>query len=83
MAKPKSYGTLYWQMNDAWPSISWSSIDYYGRWKPLQYMAKRLFPNIAIFTDYQNNIFVINDNLYAIEAEAIIRLMSFDGKIIE
>ena len=49
MAKPMCGGSLYWQMNDAWPGISWSSIDYYGRWKPLQYMAKRSFTNIAIF----------------------------------
>jgi beta-mannosidase len=48
-AKPRCYGTLYWQLNDAWPAISWSSIDYFGRWKPLQYMAKRLYPTVAIF----------------------------------
>jgi beta-mannosidase len=50
IAKPKSFGTLYWQMNDAWPAVSWSSIDYFGRWKPLQYMAKRLYADVAIFT---------------------------------
>lgn len=49
-AKPKCYGTLYWQFNDAWPAISWAAIDYYGRWKPLQYFAKRTYPNIAVFT---------------------------------
>jgi beta-mannosidase len=52
MAKPMSYGTLYWQMNDAWPAISWSSIDYYGRWKPLQYMAKRLYPDVVVYYNH-------------------------------
>lgn len=66
-SKPKSYGTLYWQFNDAWPAISWSSIDYNGRWKPLQYMAKRLYPNIAIFCLRNYKIFVVNDNLYDVE----------------
>ena len=48
-SKNQSAGTLFWQMNDAWPAISWSSIDYYGRWKPLQFNAKRLYPDVAIF----------------------------------
>ena len=79
LAKPKSYGTLYWQMNDAWPAISWSSIDYYGRWKPLQYMAKRLYPNIAIFC-VDGTVKAVNDNLYPVDAIAIIKVISFSGE---
>ncbi|MBQ8640008.1 MAG: glycoside hydrolase family 2 protein [Lachnospiraceae bacterium] len=36
-------GALYWQINDNWPVASWASIDYYGRWKALHYMAKEFF----------------------------------------
>ena len=41
-------GTVYWQLNDCWPVASWSSIDYYGRWKALHYYAKRFFSPFAI-----------------------------------
>lgn len=41
-------GTLYWQLNDIWPVSSWASIDYYGRWKALQYVAKRSYSPVMI-----------------------------------
>lgn len=78
-AKPKSYGTLYWQFNDAWPAISWSSIDYYGRWKALQYMAKRSYPDIAIFLQNNLTALAINDKLEEVEASIQVRVLGFDG----
>lgn len=41
-------GALYWQLNDCWPVASWASIDYFGRYKALQYAAKRFFAPIMI-----------------------------------
>lgn len=41
-------GAVYWQLNDCWPVISWSSIDYWGRWKALHYYAKRFFAPVMI-----------------------------------
>ncbi|MGC8780384.1 MAG: beta-mannosidase, partial [Anaerolineae bacterium] len=39
--RPRCMGALYWQFNDCWPAISWSSLDYFGRWKALHYAARR------------------------------------------
>ena len=41
-------GTLYWQINDNWPVASWASIDYFGRWKALHYMAKKFYGPQAV-----------------------------------
>ena len=42
-------GLLYWQLNDCWPGITCSGIDYYGRWKALHYGSRRFFaPVLAI-----------------------------------
>jgi beta-mannosidase len=42
-AKPYCMGSLFWQLNDCWPSVSWSAIDCYGRKKKLYYDAAKLF----------------------------------------
>ncbi len=41
-------GAVYWQLNDCWPVASWASIDYFGRWKALHYVAKRFFAPVMI-----------------------------------
>lgn len=41
-------GALYWQLNDCWPVASWASIDYFSRWKALQYMSKRFFAPLLV-----------------------------------
>lgn len=41
-------GAIYWQLNDCWPVISWSSIDYHFRWKALHYAARRFFAPLMI-----------------------------------
>jgi beta-mannosidase len=46
--KPHCMGTLYWQLNDLWPCASWSSIEYGGQWKALQYMIRRLYAPVLV-----------------------------------
>ncbi|MEO6002087.1 MAG: glycoside hydrolase family 2 protein [Opitutus sp.] len=48
---PRSMGTLYWQLNDCWPVASWSSIEFTGRWRALQHIARRIFAP-ALVTAY-------------------------------
>ena len=82
-AKPNNMGTLYWQLNDCWPAISWSSIDYFGNWKALQYKAKKAFKNVLISSVLENNnvqTFVINDTFNAIQGILKLKVVDFYGK---
>lgn len=45
---PRGMGTLYWQLNDCWPVASWSSLDYFGRWKALHYMARHFYAPVIV-----------------------------------
>jgi beta-mannosidase len=45
---PKSMGCVYWQYNDCWPCSSWASVDYFGRWKALHYMAQRFYASLLV-----------------------------------
>ncbi|ARV06171.1 beta-mannosidase [Polaribacter sp. SA4-10] len=82
-AKPTNMGTLYWQLNDCWPAISWSSIDYFGNWKALQYKAKKAFENILISSVIENGnvkTFVINDTFEYLKGNLKLRVIDFYGK---
>ncbi|MEH3158692.1 MAG: glycoside hydrolase family 2 protein [Sphingomonas taxi] len=51
--RPVTMGSLFWQLNDVWPSISWASIDHFGQWKLLHYEAKRAFAPQAIVAEHR------------------------------
>ena len=54
-SRPRSMGSLYWQLNDAWTSISWSSIDYYGNKKALHYKLSEIYAPILLGMDETEN----------------------------
>ena len=83
---PYCMGTLYWQLNDCWPVASWSSVDFFGRWKPLHFEAKTQFEpqKLSHFLDGdQLSIYLISDEKLIPGTEARWRfdLTEFDGNI--
>ncbi len=53
-------GAIYWQMNDCWPVVSWSGVDYYGRYKALHYAARKFYAPVAHSIHPENGGFTVN-----------------------
>ena len=57
-------GILYWQLNDCWPVASWSSLDYFGRWKALHYATRRFYAPLMLSIEDkppEQGVYVSND----------------------
>ena len=78
--KDQCMGSLYWQLNDCWPGASWSSIDYYGKWKALYYQTKKAFNPIIVtneFIDSNLHIKAITDLNEEFSGEVELSLLNF------
>lgn len=79
-AKPYNMGTLYWQLNDAWPVTSWSSIDYYGNPKVLQERLRMLYAPVLLSVDRKDyGVFVTSDLLRSIDGTLTVRVCDLEG----
>lgn len=84
-SRPYTMGSLYWQLNDVWPGASWSSVDYYGRWKALHYHARRFFAPVAVAAlrkDGTTTVSLLNDRTRALKGELRLRVFDMDGKLL-
>ncbi len=83
--KGYSMGSLYWQLNDCWPVASWSSIDYFGKWKALHYSTKKAFQPVLINflkTDSEIELHIISDLLESKEVDLNLKVLSFSGEVL-
>ena len=79
-------GALYWQLNDCWPAISWSSIDYFGRWKALHYASRRFYAPLLLSIKDEGlrmEVFVTNDRPAPWEGRLRWSLETLDGRSVE
>ncbi len=76
-------GTMYWQIDDCWPVASWSSIDYYGKWKALHYFVKKAYaPILPTYKeeDGELGIYIVSDELVPIvNASLEVEILDFYG----
>ncbi len=81
---PYVMGSLYWQINDCWPVASWSSIDYYKRWKALHYYVTKAFQEsivIPYLTSDSLKIYVASDRQKPHQATLQLNLVDFKGQV--
>ena len=85
-SRPYTMGSLYWQLNDVWPGASWSSVDWFGRWKALQFHARRFFAPVAVAAlrdaGGKTSVSLLNDRTGKVTGELRLRVMSLDGKVL-
>ncbi len=81
-AMPYCMGSLYWQLNDCWPVISWSTVDFYGGWKAGMYRVTALYaPLLPHITRNGKTIKldIINDSAALQQLSVGIQVAGFDG----
>jgi len=84
--KPHSMGALYWQLNDVWPAVSWSSLDYAMAWKTLHHHAHRFFAPLALAARIADGAVVvsgINDRHAPEPVSVRIRRVSVGGDVLD
>jgi beta-mannosidase len=78
-------GILYWQLNDCWPVSSWSSLDYFGRWKALHYAARRFYAPLMLSIEDktpEQGVYVSNDWLEPWEGTVNWSLETLEGEVL-
>jgi beta-mannosidase len=80
-----NWGSLYWQLDDCWPVASWSSIDYYGRWKAEQYFARKFYAPVLVSPVLDKGvvtIYGVSDHRADARAKLAVRLLDFAGNVL-
>jgi len=82
-AMPRCMGSLYWQLNDCWPVISWSGIDYYGRLKALHYFVTKAYAPLLLSPMVEEDtlrIFMVSDQPQKNLGYLSLTVMDFNGE---
>jgi beta-mannosidase len=81
----KTSGCLIWQLDDCWPAISWSLIDYGLNAKAAYFFVKRAFqPVIAplIIRQGKAQVYVINETAEALKSTVKFEVVTFNGEVL-
>ncbi len=83
--KFRTAGALFWQLNDCWPVVSWSVIDYFGRPKASYFITKRSFAPVTISlvrTGDNVAVWLVNDLTRVITGRLSVSLQNMWGEVV-
>lgn len=79
--KGRCNGSIFWQFNDVWNCPSWSSVDFEGVPKALQYKAREFFAPVTVSCQKKKGkavIFAHNDTLSKTSFKLTLKLFNPD-----
>ena len=79
------WGTLLWQINDCWPVASWSTRDYYGRWKAAHYFMRRAMDDVLVSPvekDGSLHVCLVSDRLKDVRGMLTVEVQRMDGTMV-
>ena len=82
--EPSTHGFIHWHLNDCWPQVSTSTVDYEGRWKAAHYIFRKNLAPIWICGGHQPQaksveLFAFNDTPKPFKGELSWRLTRTEG----
>ncbi|MHC4483318.1 MAG: beta-mannosidase, partial [Planctomycetota bacterium] len=79
----RCWGNMIWRLNDSWPIIYWSAIDYYLEPKIPYYFLRRAYDPILISFERTRDsiaVWVVNDSPEPVSGRLQVNRRRFDGK---
>lgn len=80
--KPYCWGSLFWQLNDCWPVASWSSRDWYGRWKAQHYFSKEAFADVLVSPHVEGDslrVYLVSDRRTPLKGDLSVVVSKMTG----
>jgi beta-mannosidase len=79
----RCWGNLVWRLNDSWPMIYGSMVDYYLEPKIAHYFLRRAYEPVLVSfekTPDRINVWVVNDSPETVAGTLVVQRMDFAGK---
>lgn len=80
----RCWGTMPWRLNDPWPMMYMSVVDYYNQPKIAYYFLRRAYAPVLVSwekTADHNSVWVVNDGPQPVSGELLVRRLDFAGNV--